>query len=164
MRVYVGTTVEGLQALRDNGFPGPLEAHAVTGALREWYAEGDGDELEYAASSAAAQQSLRVLTSPPRRIVVAAEVPDKSVRPGADADRPALVVVRDTVTLAQVVSVHVDDELAEDDVAAAVQALPAADGGDDDAGFLVDGAEGHELLWYDVTELDDVLAGLLHRR
>lgn len=159
MRIYVGTTLDGLQALRDNGLAAPFAAHAVTGALREWYAEGDADELEYAASSAAAQQSLRALATP-RRIVVAADVPDSTVRPGADPDRPALVSVLAALGLAQVVSVHVDDDLAREDVAAAVRALPAADAGDDDAGFVVDGAEGHELLWYDVTELDDVLAVL----
>jgi hypothetical protein len=45
-----------------------------------------------------------------------------------------------------------------DDVAAAVAALPAAQAGDEDAQFTVDGADGHELAWYDVSELDDVLA------
>ena len=160
MRVYVGTTVDGLQRLRDKGFVAPLEAHAVTGTLREWYAEGNADELEYAASSAAAQQSLRAITTPPRRIVIAADVPDPSVRSASDPDHPALVRVLVDLPLAQVVSVHVDDDDAHDDVAAAVQALPAAEAGDDDASFLVDIAEGHELLWYDVTELDDVLAGL----
>ena len=30
---------------------------------------------------------------------------------------------------------------------------PAADSGDDDARFVVDGAEGHELLWYASQEL-----------
>jgi uncharacterized protein DUF6912 len=34
-----------------------------------------------------------------------------------------------------------------------VAALPAADKGDDDAQFAVDGAEGHELLWFASQEL-----------
>ncbi|GMA88471.1 hypothetical protein GCM10025868_37210 [Angustibacter aerolatus] len=55
------------------------------------------------------------------------------------------------------VSVHLDDDLALDDVAAAVRALPAADAGDEDAQAVVDDAEGHELLWFDVTELDDLV-------
>ena len=36
---------------------------------------------------------------------------------------------------------------------AAVDALPAADAGDEDAKFAVDGAEGHELGWYATQEL-----------
>ena len=35
----------------------------------------------------------------------------------------------------------------------AAQALPAADAGDEDAKFTVDGAEGHELGWYATQEL-----------
>jgi hypothetical protein len=50
----------------------------------------------------------------------------------------------------------VDDLAAVPDVTAAVQALAAADGGDDDAQFLVDGAEGHDLMWYATQELGDL--------
>ncbi len=50
-------------------------------------------------------------------------------------------------------SAHVDGTEAVTDVRAAVAALSAADAGDDDARFTVDGAEGHELLWYAGTEL-----------
>ncbi len=52
------------------------------------------------------------------------------------------------VPLAKAASVHVDAEDAEPDVAAAADALEAADGGDDDAQFVVDGADDHELLWF----------------
>lgn len=158
MRIYLATTTAGLNALRDNGFAGPLDAHAVTGALREAYAEGDADELEYAASADAAHASLRLLepAAPARRVVVAAEVPDGWVRP-QPGPAPSSVRVSSGVTREHVVSLHVDDALAEADVAAARAALAAADEGDDDAQFTVDGAEGHELLWYDVTELDDLL-------
>ena len=36
--------------------------------------------------------------------------------------------------------------------------VEAAAAGDKDAQFTVDGAEDHELEWYDVTELDQLLA------
>ena len=39
----------------------PPEVHAVTPDLREWYAEGDEEELEYVAFTRAAQGALRVL-------------------------------------------------------------------------------------------------------
>ena len=50
-------------------------------------------------------------------------------------------------------SAHVDEPEAAADVRAAVEALPAADAGDEDAKFAVDGAEGHELAWYATQEL-----------
>jgi hypothetical protein len=53
----------------------------------------------------------------------------------------------------------VDGEDAESDVAAAVAVVLEADLGDEDAQFVVDGAEGHELEWYDVTEIDQVIKG-----
>jgi hypothetical protein len=169
MRVYVGTTVPQLKVLRDKGFDAPVRARAVTPGLREWYVEGDLEELEYAAGGDAARDSLRQLaeSSGPgagqagwRRAVVAADVPDASVRvvpTSVDDSERSVVRLEWPLTLDQVVSIHVDDDVAMDDVAAAARALAAADAGDEDARFTVDGADGHELLWYDVTELDDVL-------
>ncbi len=52
-----------------------------------------------------------------------------------------------------------DDPAAQAEIEAAVAALPAADAGDDDARFLVDGAEGHELLWYATQELGELTSG-----
>ncbi|XRQ11294.1 DUF6912 family protein [Actinomadura welshii] len=168
MRVYLPSTLTllaGVHAAKEIG-PAPLAAHAVTPALREWYAGGDREELEYAAMSAAARASLRLLAADPsaprRRVVLAAEVPDAQVaRPRGNAavgggDR-ALVELSAAVPWRKIASVHVDDASAAADVAAAAQALPAADAGDDDAAFTVDGAEGHELLWYATQELPDLL-------
>ncbi|NUP79292.1 MAG: hypothetical protein HOV96_17280, partial [Nonomuraea sp.] len=58
---------------------------------------------------------------------------------------------------AKVAAVHIDDPGAAADVEAAADALPAADGGDDDARFTVDGAEAHELMWYATQEIPDLL-------
>ena len=51
----------------------------------------------------------------------------------------------------------VDADDAEADVAAAADALGAADHGDDDAQFTVDGAEDHELLWYATQEIPNLI-------
>ncbi len=159
MRIYLPTTVPGLKALQGNGFSRPVHAHAVTPALREWYADGDAEELEYAASDEAARASLRLLggdlAAPRRRVVVSADVPDSAVSVVAGTVRTAVVVDREVGNEA-VASLHVDGDEAVPDVVRAVEALAAADAGDEDAQFAVDGAAGHELLWYDVTELDDV--------
>jgi hypothetical protein len=163
MRVYLPTTLGGLAAAYTAGAftPTPLDAHAVTPAIREWYVSGDLEELEYAALTEAAEASLRRLAGGGdrscRRVVVAADVPDVAVRPRSDALFRSAVTVSAAVPLEEVASVHVDEPEAEDVVAAAARALPAADAGDDDARFVLDEAEATELLWYDVTEIPDLL-------
>ncbi|MGK5533474.1 DUF6912 family protein [Streptomyces sp. URMC 129] len=164
MRVYLPLTLSWLAELHRTGQagPAPLTAYAVTPALREWYLSGSQEELEYAALSRAALASLRLLAADPaaprRRVVVAADVPDRSAV--ADPDRAlepdALGEVRltEAVPLAKMAAVHVDGADAEADVAAAAGAVGAADAGDDDAQFTVDGAADHELLWYGVQEID----------
>jgi hypothetical protein len=159
MRVYLAATMPALQAALGAGEiePAPLAGFAVTPALRESYASGDEEELEYAAMAVAARASLRLLAAdphaPPRRVTVAADVPDAQVRTGADLDEPAAVTIAVAVPRAWIASAHVDDPQAAADVRAALAALAAADRGDDDAKFTVDGAEGNELLWYAVQEL-----------
>jgi hypothetical protein len=170
MRVYVPSTLTGLARVLEakEAGPAPLAAYAVTPALREWYAEGDQEELEYAALTAAARASLRLLAddpqAPARRVVLAAEVPDEAVRPASPGghdfgeDARALVQVSVRIPWRKIASGQVDEEAAASDVRAAVQALPAAAKGDEDARFTVDGAEGHELLWYATQELANLLA------
>ncbi|GHD89260.1 DUF6912 family protein [Streptomyces naganishii] len=167
MRVYVPLTLPGLAEAHRTGElrKGPFTAYAVTPALREWYLSDDMEELEYAALSRAALASLRLLAAEPdaprRRVVVAVDVPDGEA--AADPDRAldpvALGEVRvaRTVTLAKAAAVHVDSDEAEADVSAAALALDAAGAGDDDAQFVVDGAEDHELLWYATQEIPNLV-------
>src|SRR5919202_382044 len=161
MRVYLPSTLARLaRAHAAGGLDGPLEAHAVTGAVREWYVSGDLEELEYAAFTEAAEASLRLLAGaggPHRRVVVAADVADAVVRRGGGEPYRSAVTVESAVPLHDVVSVHVDEAEAQDVVAEAVRSLPAADAGDDDARFALDEAEATELLWYDVTEIPDLV-------
>jgi hypothetical protein len=142
--------------------PPAARGYAVTPALREWYASGDIEELEYAAMTHAARQALRLLAADPaaprRRVVLAAEIPADRVTTNVDDSDPALVAILGSVQLRDVVSGHVDDTAASGEIAAAVDALAAADAGDDDARFAVDTAEGRELAWYATQELSD-LAG-----
>ncbi|WP_030943366.1 DUF6912 family protein [Streptomyces sp. NRRL S-646] len=167
MRVYVPLTLSGLAEAYKTGElgAGPLVAYAVTPALREWYLSDDIEELEYAALNRAALASLRLLAADPgavrRRVVVAIDVPDgaASADPDRSLDPAALGEVRvtGTVALAKAAAVHVDLDDAEADVAAAAEALDAADRGDDDAQFVVDGAEDHELLWYATQEIPNLV-------
>jgi hypothetical protein len=135
MRVYLPSTMPGLADILAKGEagPAPLRAFAVTPALREAYASGDDEELEYVAMLAAAKQSLRLLEADPgaprRRVVLAADVSDAQVSWHAYDDEPAAVLVAGELQV-------------------------AANAGDDDACFAVDSAEAHELAWYATQELE----------
>lgn len=161
MRVYLPGTVPLLRELLDAGeLPPPLTGFAVTPTLREWYATGDTEELEYAALTDAARASLRMLDGDPlaprRRVVVVADVDDGVTQLLTDLDRSA-VRVSAPVTLRGIDAVHVDGVDAEPDVRAAAAAILAAELGSDDAQFVVDGAEGHELAWYAAQEIGPLL-------
>ena len=164
VRVYLPATLPLLARLRADQrlvLPSGSTGHAVTPELREWYAEGDEEELEYVAFTRAAQDSLQLLRhdtqAPPRRVVLAVDLPT-SVAVPVDRDLGSSVVrLGEQVTMAEVASIHVDGKAAEPDVRAAADAVVEAAAGDPDAQFTVDGAEDHELEWYDPTELDHLL-------
>ncbi|RPK82904.1 MULTISPECIES: hypothetical protein [Streptomyces] len=167
MRVYVPLTLSGLAAAHGAGEvgPGPLTAYAVTPGLREWYVSDDIEELEYAALNRAAAASLRMIAGNPdevrRRVVVAVDVPEGAAVADPDHGLSAAshgeVRIATALPLAKAAAVHVDADDAEKDVAAAAAALGAADLGDDDAQFTVDGAEDHELLWFGVQEIPQLI-------
>lgn len=160
MRVYIPATVAMLRDLVASGQLAPIggTAFALTPMLRESYATGDTEELEYTAMLDAARASLRLLAadekSEPRRAVIAADFEDVTLRPDLDN---SVVKVEGSVTLTEVASVHLDTAEAEDDVRAAVEVIDAADMGDPDAEFALGSAEDHELAWYAPQELAFVL-------
>ena len=159
MRAFLPSTLPALaQALQAGQVgPGPVPGFAVTPSLREAYASGDEEELEYVAMTEAARASLRMLAqdpaAPPRRVVLAVEIPAEQVKLDARDKEPARVLIGEAVPVECLASAHVDDAEAGPDVRAAADALPAADAGDEDASFAVDGAEGYELGWYATQEL-----------
>ncbi|MFH7336537.1 DUF6912 family protein [Streptomyces sp. KHY 26] len=161
MRVYVPLTLPGLAEAHRTGElgAGPFVGYAVTPALRQWYLSDDIEELEYAALGRAALASLRLLAAdegaPRRRVVVAVDVSDGAAT--ADPAAPGEVTVTVTVPFAKAAAVHLDADDAEGDVGAAARALAAADGGDDDAQSVVDGADDHELLWYATQEIPNLV-------
>jgi hypothetical protein len=162
VRVYLPSTLVAVAELLRAGeiHESPVRGYAVTPALREWYSSGDIEELEYVAMMHAAGQSLRLLAADPaaprRRVVLAAEVADAEVSASAGFDKPGLVEISNPVALRDIVSGLVDDSDASADLADAIAALPSADAGDEDAQFVVDGADGHELQWYATQELADL--------
>jgi hypothetical protein len=159
MRIYLPATLSSLSRARASGTLDGSHACAVTPAVREWYIDDDIEQLEFTALQDAAQASLGLLADDPgaprRRLVVAADVPDAQVAMGGP--ERSSVTVSQPISLAAVVSLHVDEEESIEVIAAAVDALPAARAGDEDAEFAVSETEGCDLLWYDITELDDLI-------
>lgn len=164
MRVYVPATLSMLRTLVKTGELAAVNgtAFALTPALRESYATGDTEELEYAAMAEAARASLRLLATeldadpdtPPRRAVVAADVGGVTPRPDLDH---AVVRLSAPIALAQVAAVHVDNPEAGPAVRAAADVIEQADLGDPDAEFTLGDAEDHELAWYAPQELPFLL-------
>jgi hypothetical protein len=161
MRVYVPATWPMLRTLVKNGLLDPIggTAFALTPKLRESYTAGEEEELEYAALAEAARASLRLLSvefglgedsTPARRVVVAADLEDVTLRPDLD---DGAVRIAGAVPLEKVAAVHVDTEEADYAVRQAADAVDSADMGDLDAEFLVGEAEDHELAWYDPSEI-----------
>jgi hypothetical protein len=164
VRVYIPATLTMLRTLVKTGELVAVggTAFALTPMLRESYATGDTEELEYAAMADAALASLRLLATEldtdasavPRRAVVAADVDDATLRPDLDY---AVVRVGAPVLMSQVAAVHVDGEAAEPAVRAAAAVVELADLGDPDAEFTLGDAEDHELAWYAPQELPFLL-------
>lgn len=164
MRVYVPATLRMLQQLVEAGELVPVSgtAFALTPMLRESYAAGNTEELEYAAMMEAARASLRLLAAEldafpeatARRVVVAADLDGVRLRPDLD---DAAVTLPGPVPVTALAAVHVDLAEAEPAVRAAAGVVDAADLGDPDAEFTLGDAEDHEMAWYAPQELPFLL-------
>jgi hypothetical protein len=134
-RVYLAlapTDLDDLAAGRPVG-PAPRPAHAVTAALGKPGLVTDAEELEHAAWLAAADEAVSHAEGGRRRRVIgSADVDAATVVHATAPDVPSRVDITAPLERRRFVSFHVDEE-------------PGATGASD-------------LLWYDVTELDDVRA------
>ena len=138
VRVYVPLGRAGLEELAGTGAlaagPGaPRTAYAVTSRLERLAPGLDVEDLEYAAFSDAVTAAAELRSAPVDRRVVASADADASWVAPRDGAPVSKVVLTAPLPLARVASFHIDDEVT--------------------AGLE---EEADELLWYDVTELDDV--------
>jgi hypothetical protein len=164
MRIYIPSTLRLLDdACHAGEFgPQPLTVYAVTPALREWYSEGDDEELEYAAMAQAARASVGLLADDPgtarRRVVVSAEVSAVPPADGAAELGDARLELHVVVPWRAVAAAHLDAADAATTVGKAAELWSAAQNGDDDAIFALDSCEGEDLMWYATQEIPDLLA------
>ena len=134
-RIYLPLNAAGLRRLAHDRVVagsggGGLRAFAVTEQVERDEPLGDEEEWEYAALSQAcdAATSQRGGTAA-KRVIAAADVDPSWVMVGSGP--PAAVLISSPVPLSKVVSFHVDETAGDDGL--------------------------ENLLWYDATELDEVL-------
>ena len=88
-----------------------------------------------------------------RRVVLALDAPDAVVTV-LDVQERGLVALRAPVSATHLISALADDAEAETTVAAAVEAVTAADAGDAEALLAVEEADDLDLSWYARQELE----------
>jgi hypothetical protein len=162
MRIYVPATLPLLAGWSADGQVPAGEGFAVTPGLREWYSEGDTEEMELAALVLAGRQAVRQLAgdpdAPPRRVVLAVDVADADVVV-LDAQDQGLVRLGAAVPRSSWAALMVDDTDADTVriLARAREVVAKADAGDPDADLAVGDADDLDLLWWGVQEIDDLL-------
>lgn len=149
MRVYVPATLPALHHLVDGRtLPTSGRGYAVTEAVRLADPEGDVEEWEFAAFTAAAAASLASLGPPEvpaRRVVVALDLDDSIVTAVPPDEADSAVAVPPQVDVAAVASVHLDSPQAEPTVGEVV------------AGGPPDLLDDVALEWYDPSEIADIV-------
>ncbi len=153
VRVYVPAGRAELDALADGGAlaaapDAPRIAYAVTPGLSALGGGADVEELEYAAFCDAAAAASAVRARPgDRRVVVAADADPASVLPpGQPGSVASVVLLVAALPLDRVASLHVDGQAADE---------PVTDARVGDA-HGVNELGTDEMMWHDVTELDEV--------
>lgn len=131
VRVYLPLDPAALSGLRQSGEvgPAPVAAHAAIAPSSRPGIGNDDEEREYAAWSAAALDAAGRAVQGARRVIASADV-DAAMVQRTDSD-DTTVELDTVVALPRIASFHIDEE---------------------------PGSDVSDLLWYDVTELDDVLA------
>lgn len=131
VRVYLPLDSSALEGLRRTGElgPAPVLGHTAVPASTRPGLGNDDEEREYAAWSAAAKDAAERAAEGERRVVASADVDAAVVLPVTDGE--TAVELDSVVALPRIASFHIDEQ---------------------------PGGEVADLLWYDVTELDDVIA------
>lgn len=161
VRVFLPATFSMLAELEETGQFAARSGwgFALTPALREFYTEGDEEEIEYSAFLEASMASLRLLAIgdeekfPHRRVVISVDVDESVVTPKPDMGEPVVALDPATITKDNLQAIHVDIEESEAATAKAIDAIDNADLGDEDAELAVGDALDNFMAFYDPTEL-----------
>lgn len=161
MRVYIPATFATLVGLNESRVITARSGYgfAVTPALREYYVEGDEEEIEHSAFLDAAEASLRLLAIgdeeqfPHRRVVVSVDLDEKIITFMPENGESVVKLSPAHISLDHVAAIHIDVEASEDATRAAVEVIDASDLGQEDAELTVGDAQDNFMAWYDPEEL-----------
>ncbi len=162
MRVYLPATFGMLRELAETSQLHARSGYgfALTPALKEFYLEGDDEEIAEFAFDDAARASLRLLaigdetTFPHRRVVISVDVPDTNITLEPQNGESVVKLDPALITFDQVAAIHIDVETSEAATKAAIEVIDEADLGDEGAELTVGDALDNFLAWYDPSELD----------
>ena len=154
VRVYIPADAALLRSWRESGSIDVDQAHAVTDALASAIGGADDEEVAWAALTTAAQASLALSAGGAQRLVLVVDA--RGVTSAQDGDDPTRVRLAFPAAWKRAAAIHADLPEAADAVTAARQAYASGDEqrGDQLAVACLD----HELGWFGVQELDDLLA------
>ena len=160
-RVYIPATFAMLEELVREGSVAARNGwgFAVTPALTEFFTSGDEDEIAYSAFQDASMSSLRLLAIgdeerfPHRRVVISIDVPKESVELQPELGDAVVKLSPAIFRTEDVAAIHVDIEESEEATAKAVEAIDAADLGDEDAELTVGDALDNFMAYYAPCEL-----------
>ncbi|APT84199.1 DUF6912 family protein [Corynebacterium aquilae] len=163
MRVYLPSTFDLLRRLAEEGSHPVVGGYGFTAtpALVEAFEGLELEEIEYFAFLDAAEGSLRMLNAgvelfPARRVVVSVDVDDSACHVDEEAGDSVVRVDWESVPLKHIASIHVDIEETEQFTKPAVEAIVAADLGDEDAANVVAEAQDYFMAYREPTRLDFV--------
>ncbi|AKE40716.1 Uncharacterised protein [Corynebacterium kutscheri] len=161
MRIYIPATFDMLHELNERQVISARSgyAFAVTPALRDYYVEGDEDEIAYSAFEDAVLASIRLLAIgdehfPYRRVVLSADVPDDQVTFAPELGESVVILEPAQVNFSDVASIHVDVADSEEATKSAIALIDQADLGEEGAELTVGDALDNYLAWYDPSELN----------
>ncbi|WP_067778891.1 DUF6912 family protein [Actinomyces vulturis] len=153
MRIYLPVTIAQLRETRLD----TTTAFGPTTMLRHILEDYDDEEIEASAFLQAAHAAVDVIAKerttvmsnhPAVRIVVAADAPDSTVSETPTEEYPGLVELNQPVAWKNSAAIFIDEPGARDLCERALN-------GDEEAR---DELDDRDLLWYDLTERDEVLA------
>lgn len=166
MRIYIPATFTMLREFSKSQhlelIP-PGYAFSAAEACKGDYSPDEIELIEHGAFVDASEASIRLLQRdmeenkeaeyPYRRVVISADIPDKQATVREDLGVSVVSLDPAKVELNDCVCVHIDIAESEAETAKAMEAIQAADLGDEDAEFIVGDALDNFMAWYDISEL-----------
>lgn len=170
MRIYIPATFTMLRefaAVQALELIPPGYAFSAAEACKGDYSADEIELIEHGAFVDASEASIRLLKAdeeenketeyPYRRVVISADIPETQATVHPDLGISVVSLDPAKLELKDCVCVHIDIAESEAANAKAIDAISAADLGDEDAEFIVGDALDNLMAWYDISELPAIM-------